>query len=228
MADSAAGLQTSLDAVSAWGLKYRFTCGVGPTKSAAMIFGPRRNLPACNVTLGGVALSVVTLHKYLGVCSLPHTVLGGSRPALGGLKQPAVCTMRFLAPCRTPSVAHGVIHLLGVRLAQCYMGFGIPCWISTALSSLDRVLRRWGLFLLGWPAGSPNVGVLFELGWPDAERISSSRLLSLLGRVSSMTKGPLSNMCHSFGALVPDMYGVRSGTPSLCRRWSSPRWWSSQ
>ena len=43
VADSAADLQTGLDAVSAWGFRYRFTFGVGPSKSAAMIFGPRRN-----------------------------------------------------------------------------------------------------------------------------------------------------------------------------------------
>ena len=53
-------VETSLDAVSAWGFRFRFTFGVGPSKSAAMIFGPRRNLPTCNVTLGGIALPVVS------------------------------------------------------------------------------------------------------------------------------------------------------------------------
>ena len=48
-----------------------FTFGIGPSKSAAMIFGPRRNLPACNLTLGGVALPVVTKCKYLGVVFSP-------------------------------------------------------------------------------------------------------------------------------------------------------------
>ena len=71
VADSAADLQTGLDAVSAWGFRYRFTFGVGPSKSAAMLFGPRRNLPACNVTLVGVALPVVTEYKYLGVVLSP-------------------------------------------------------------------------------------------------------------------------------------------------------------
>ena len=108
----------------------------------------------------------------------------------------------------------------------------------TALKSLDRALRRWGRFLLGWPTGSPNVDVLVELGWPDAERISSGRLLSLFGRVTSMTNGPLPvavfqaasrmpgtwatralNMCHSLGAPLPDACGVISGSPpSLSQR----------
>ena len=63
VADSAADLQTGLDAVSAWG--FRFTFGVGPSKSAAMIFGPQ------SVTLGGVALPVVSEYKYLGVVLSP-------------------------------------------------------------------------------------------------------------------------------------------------------------
>ena len=69
--DSAADLQTGLDAVSAWGFRYRFTFGVGPSKSAAMIFGPRRNLPACNVTLALPSLWSLST-SILEWCSLPH------------------------------------------------------------------------------------------------------------------------------------------------------------
>ena len=109
----------------------------------------------------------------------------------------------------------------------------------TALRSLDRALRKWGRFLLGWPSGSPNVGVLVELGWPNAERISSGRLLSLFGRVTSMINGPIQvavfqaasrmpgtwvncvhNMCHSLGAPLPNACGVTSGSPpSVSQRW---------
>ena len=71
VADSAADLQTGLDALSAWGFRYRFTFGVGPSTSAAMIFGPRRNLPACNVTLGSIALPMVSEYKNLGVVLSP-------------------------------------------------------------------------------------------------------------------------------------------------------------
>ena len=70
VADSAADLQTGLDAVSTWGFRHRFTFGVGPSKSATMIFGPRRNLSACNVTLGGIALPV-SEYKCLGVVLSP-------------------------------------------------------------------------------------------------------------------------------------------------------------
>ena len=101
------------------------------------------------------------------------------------------------------------------------------------------MLRKWGRFLLGWPTGSPNVGVLVELGWPDAERISSGRLPSQFGRVTSMISGPIPvavlqaaswmpgtwancalNMCHSLGAPLPNTCGVTSGSPpSVSRRW---------
>ena len=71
----------------------------------------------------------------------------------------------------------------------CEWGSEFLAGSPTAFRSLDRALRKWGRFLLGLSAGSPNIGVLCGLGWPDAERISSGRLL--LGRVSSMTGGPL-------------------------------------
>ena len=109
----------------------------------------------------------------------------------------------------------------------------------SALKSLDRTLRKCCRFLLGWPIGSPNVGVLVELGWPDAERIFSGRFQSRFGRVTSMINGPLPvavfqaasripgtwatcvlNMSHSLGTLLPDAFGVMSGSlPSVSRPW---------
>ena len=80
---------------------------------------------------------------------------------------------------------------------------------------------------------------LVVFGWPDAERISSGRLLSQCGRVTSMTSGPIPvavfqaaswmpgtwancalNMCHSLGAPLPNKCGVTSGSPpSVSQRW---------
>ena len=220
VAYSAADLQTGLDAVSALGFRYRFTFGVVPSKSAAMIFGPRRNLPACNVTLGGIALPVVSEYKYLGVVLSPtmswaahvqHVVNRGNRLF-------AQCVSWCRAERLPLHMASSIFVLPSIAWGSEFLSAS-----PTALKSLDRALRRWGWFLLGWPTGSPNVGVLVELGWPDAERISSCRLLSLFGRVTSMISGPIPvavfqaasrmprtwancalNMCHSLGAPLPN------------------------
>ena len=63
-------LQTALDAGATWGRKFRFELGVGPTNFGEQ-FGPRRNVPACHVTLGGHELPVVLVYKYLGVILTP-------------------------------------------------------------------------------------------------------------------------------------------------------------
>ena len=65
------------------------------------------------------------------------------------------------------------------------------CHSEPTLRALDRSLCRWGRHLLGWPSGSPPcAGVLVELGWPDSQRLCLGRLLSLLGRTTSMAGGP--------------------------------------
>ena len=38
-------LQVTLDIVGRWGRQWRFSFGIGPTKSAVMVFGPRRSIP---------------------------------------------------------------------------------------------------------------------------------------------------------------------------------------
>ena len=53
------------------GCRFRFRFGVGPNKSAVMVFGPRRRVPDCHVYLGGVSLPVVLSHKHLGVVLSP-------------------------------------------------------------------------------------------------------------------------------------------------------------
>ena len=46
-----------------------------------------------------------------------------------------------------------------------------------------------GVGLLGWPRGSPNAAVHVGVGWPDAQRLVTGRLLSLYGRLNSFPKG---------------------------------------
>ena len=84
----------------------------------------------------------------------------------------------------------------------------------------DRALRS-GVGSWGWPTGSPNVGVLVEL----TQNGSSSRLLSLFGRVTSMISGPIPvavfqhSTCVTLWALLCPTCGVTSSPPSVSRRW---------
>ena len=50
------------------------------------------------------------------------------------------------------------------------ISWGVEFLVSSpsALQVIDTALRRWGRFLLGWPAGSPIASVFLELVWPDA------------------------------------------------------------
>ena len=66
-----AHLQHALDVVHAWGLRWRFSFGIGPTKSAVMVFGPLRGRPDCSVHLGSVSLPLVPQYRYLGVTLTP-------------------------------------------------------------------------------------------------------------------------------------------------------------
>ena len=81
-------LQVALDAVARWGRQWRFSFGIGPTKSAVMVFGPRRSIPPCSVHLGGDPLPIVMEYPYLGVILTPtlswtaharHLVTRGNR-----------------------------------------------------------------------------------------------------------------------------------------------------
>ena len=121
-----------------------------------------------------------------------------------------------------------------------------PC----ALRLLNSALRRWGWFPLGWPPGSPVASVFSELGWPDAEHLSTGRLLSLSlqpgampandrrpflppSSVSHHETGDLgchsnARICGSLGIALLKSFGVGSGSSSgsvhsWCRSCVSPR-----
>ena len=155
------------------GFKFRFTFGIGPTKTAVMVFGPRRNLPTCSVTLGGAELPVVSMYKYLGVVLTPtlrwtqhaqHLVQRGNRLF-------AQC-VSWCRSERLPLAMASSIFMVYV-LPSVSWGTEFFSHSPPALRQLDHALRRWGRSLLGWPSGSPSTGVLVELGWPDAERLSN-------------------------------------------------------
>ena len=107
-------LQVALDAVARWGRQWRFSFGIGPTKSAVMVFGPRRSIPPCSVHLGGDPLPIVMAYPYLGVILTPtlswtaharHLVTSGIDPSpnvLHGAKlKGSPCAL--LPPCSPPT-----------------------------------------------------------------------------------------------------------------------------
>ena len=61
------------------GVRWRFSFGVGPTKSATMVFGPLRDRPDCCVHLGGIPLPLVQQYRYLGIVLFLPLSLGASR-----------------------------------------------------------------------------------------------------------------------------------------------------
>ena len=71
LAESQADLQAALDVVHAWCVRWRFSFGVGPTKSAAMVFGASSLLSSVSRPLGGIPLPVVARYRYLGVVFTP-------------------------------------------------------------------------------------------------------------------------------------------------------------
>ena len=56
VSESQVDLHAGLNACHAWSIRSRFTFGIGPTKSAVMIFGPAQSRPDCHVHLGGYPL----------------------------------------------------------------------------------------------------------------------------------------------------------------------------
>ena len=207
-AESPSDLQTALNAVSEWGFRFRFRFGVGPTKSAVMVFGPRRRVPDCHVQLNGVSLPVVLSYKYLGVVVTP--ALSWSKHVQHLVSRGNRLFAQCVPWCRAEHLpVHMASSIFSVYvLSSVSWSFEFCTQSPSALRFMDKALRRWGRHLLGWPAGSPCAGVLCELGWPDAEHLVLGRLLSLLGRTSSMAQGPPSPLPASILRVASESPGT--------------------
>ena len=205
-------LQVALDAVSAWGHRWRFSFGIGPTKSAVMVFGPRRGVLPCSVFLSGHELPLVSEYPYLGVILTPslswtaharHLVSRGNR-----------LFAQCVAWCRSERLPLWFASTLFTSYVLPSISWSMEFFVSSppALQVIDTALRRWGRFLLGWPAYSPIASVFLELGWPDASHISTSRLLSLFGRMHAMPAGdrcPLPALVFHTMFSVPESWVAR-------------------
>ena len=232
VADCEHDLQVICDVGAEWARKWRFTFGVGPTKSAVMVFGPGKTTVGCSVTLGGVPLPQVAEYPYLGVTlttslswgphirkliSRGHRLFAQCVSWCSSERLPFQFASHLFLTYVLPSVSWG-----------CEFCFGS----SPAIRLLDGVLRRWCRCLLGWRRRSPNAAVHVEVGWPDTQRFVTNRLLSLRapqllahGRlfslpalvfhVMSVSPNSLSAVCNalcvSLQITTPTRFGVDPG-----------------
>ena len=175
--ESAADLQAALDAVSHWGQQWRFSFGIGPEKSAVVIFGPPRHALTCEV------------HSKATFClsSLPiATSEWSSLPHFPGAIMSIIwwTARRLFAQCVSWVRSKG----LPVSFSLFLLSTCVLPSCSRSLARFDRALRQWG-HLLGWPSGTPNASVLCGLGLHDGLRVSSGRALALYARLASFALG---------------------------------------
>ena len=217
-AESPSDLQTALNAVSDWSFRFRFRFGVGPTKSAVMVFGPIRRAE-CHVQLGGVCLPVVLSYKYFGV------VLSPTHPRSKHVQHLVSRGNRLFAQCVSWCRAE---HLPVHMASSIFCVYVLPSasW-SPSFSLSPRLLcASWTTH-----SGDGDAGVLCELGWPDAEHLALGRLLSLLGRtllasilsVVSESLGTWAHhaldVCSRLSIPSPSGAGVHPSPPRHTRRW---------
>ena len=110
--------------------------------------------------------------------SLP--ILSDGMPTLN-TSSPWSSSMRLVGSRRR---APSVICLPSVTFGVEFLG---NC--SCRMARCDAALRQWSRHLLGWPSGSPNASVLYELGLPGSLRISQERALALFGRLNVLAAG---------------------------------------
>ena len=150
--------------------------GVGATKSAVMVLGPRWRLPDFDLHLGGVNLPVVLSYKHLGVLLTPTVSW-----TVQLLISRATASLQCVAWCRAEH--------LPVQMASSLFGVHVlptVSWRSEFSHTHQQLCTSWmeqsadgNRHHLGWPLGLPCAGVLCELCWLDAEHLALGRLLSL-------------------------------------------------
>ena len=137
----------ALDAVHAWGVRWRFSFGIGTTKCATMVFGPLRGCLDCCVHLGGVPTALV----HLGVVRSPTL---SWRPHVD-----FICSRgdrlfhQASAWCLGEGLPLSVSSSIFVTYVLCSSSFGLEIIGDDlfALQQLNLALRRWYRHLLGWP-----------------------------------------------------------------------------
>ena len=151
--------------MATWAKQWRFTFCVGPTKSAAMVFGPARLVPFCAVTVARVPLPQISEYPYLGVTltySLnwnPHIRTLIARGNRLFVQCVSWCRSEHLPLVFASNLFHTYV-LPNVLWGAVFCSGSVP-----AVRLQDGTILRWSRCLLGWPRGSPIPAVHLESGW---------------------------------------------------------------
>ena len=180
LAETADSLQRALDAVGAWGARWHFSFGIGPDKTASMVFGARSQ--NFRFSLHGNALPCVSCYKYLGV-----TFQSSGKWREHGARLVEKCRCRFyqfLGWAENRQLHTGYRSSLFRTYVLPSMMYGAQFLDSAWVARLDKIMRQWGRRLLLWPTGAPSAAVLGELGWPPLSVEVARARLGLFGRLS--------------------------------------------
>ena len=207
LADSPADLQAAVSAVYAWGTCWRFTFGIGPNKSAVMVFGPTRV-----VRLVSFILEVCLCRWCCStdiLASFSHHVSVGELTLLIFVPVATVCSINPAHGVTVKAYQSRLLSLCSLRMS-CPVRLSVwstlattpqPCSSSTCLSDVGQ--------LLGWPRASPVAVVHWELGIGDALRLVYGRAFSLFGRLSAMVQnGPRSPLPSSIFRVCSNEQGT--------------------
>ena len=191
---SQADLQVAFNAVHAWGVRWRFSFGIVPFKSAVMIFGPLRSRPDCCAHQGSVPLPLVQQYRYLGVVLSPTL---SWRPHVD-----FICSRgdRLFHQASAWCLGEGLpLSFSSSVFVSSSFGLEFIADDPPALQQFNLALCRWCRHLLGWPSASAVAAVYWELGIGDALHLALGRAFSPVRcrpRLSSS-----SGYCQCFPAL---------------------------
>ena len=173
-----ADLQRALDAAHSWAMSWRFHFGVGPSKSAVMIFGRgrgRARVPA--FFLGGHLLPLQ--ENLLWKNHIEHLLDHGERKMAACLFWTGSAE---LSPTFVERIYQAYVHP-SINFGLEFVPYG------PQLARYQTRIYKWGRRILGWPAGSPSVGVQGQLGWHDANTIRLLQAAGLWARLVSLPQG---------------------------------------
>ena len=239
LAESEAELQRALDAIGAWGTRWRFSFGIGPEKTAVPAVGCRSC--AFRFTLQGSVVPVVSEYRYLGV------VLQASKEWSKQTDRLRSKSTRKFYQCVAWAEGRGLHTSFRRSLFHSYvlpsLTYGAAFLDDASVRRLDKHARQLGRRLLNWPSRSPGAAVLGELGWdPFAVQVLRVQA-SLFGHLCSATPGVvhrglaarvfryavgiqsslaarISLALRSAGVTLPAEFGLGPGSDvSLLQRW---------
>jgi len=169
--DNADDLQRALDAAYAWANAWRFHFGVGPTKSAFVVFGRNRaGVHRFRFHVGEPVLPRVSTYTYLGVTLHERLVWTHHINELlcRGERKLAAC-VSWTSSTSLPLHFVERIFQSYVRPSACFGLEFVPQ--GPQIRRFQTRLCKWGRRLLAWPSGSPRVAVQGQLGWHDADAL---------------------------------------------------------